>query len=81
VGLKAQRAEVLAQQAYESGTAASRRESLGQVSVALSYIQEETAAAIEDWRHFHAEALCDLLASSATRETVPDSNLPEVSRA
>lgn len=66
IGIKAQKAELLAQSAYEKGNASIRREGLGQVSVALSYIQEETAAAIEDWNHIHADALRDLLRPTAT---------------
>lgn len=53
-------AESLAQEAFESGTAGSRRDALGKVSVHLSYLQEQSIQAAETWHSVHTEALKDL---------------------
>lgn len=54
---RAQGAEEIAQVAFETGTAAERRQALGTVSVHLSYLAEGAVNAIGDWREFHERAV------------------------
>jgi hypothetical protein len=53
--------ESLAQSAYESDSDKDQlREAMGQISVALSFIKEDTLDAIYDWHEFHRDALREL---------------------
>jgi hypothetical protein len=57
IGVKIQVAELKAQASYERGTAQERRETLGLLSVTMSYLQEETRHALEDWRNLDPEVV------------------------
>jgi hypothetical protein len=57
---RADQAEALAQEAFDSGTSSSRRDVLGRVSVHLSYLQESSIQAAEVWYRVHTDALRDL---------------------
>jgi hypothetical protein len=57
IGVKIQVAELKAQTAYERGTAQERRETLGLLSVTMSYLQEEARHALEDWRNLDPEVV------------------------
>lgn len=59
---RAQRAEHLAQEAFEQGGVAELRRAMGQVSVHLSYLAEGAVEAIADWHEFHGRALEGLVA-------------------
>jgi hypothetical protein len=61
IGLKIRLAELKAQAAYEQGTPQIRREALGILSVTMSYLQEETRHAVEDWQNLNPEAVETLI--------------------
>jgi hypothetical protein len=48
------------EQQFDTGNTESRRRTLGETSVALSFIEEDVTNSIFDWYEFHAEALRDL---------------------
>jgi hypothetical protein len=69
IGVKIQVAEVKAQVALECGTAQQRRETLGLLSVMMSFLQEETRHALEDWRNLDPEVV-DKMAQVSDRSGV-----------
>lgn len=58
-----------AQSAFESGNSKMLRDTMGAVSVHLSYIQEDALAAVQDWAEFHAIALQDVIEEAASNGT------------
>jgi hypothetical protein len=57
IGLKAQEAEEQAQNALEAGSTQSQRAALGTLSIAMSGLQEQTRATIEDFRSLVPETV------------------------
>lgn len=57
IGVKIRLAETRAQSAYESGTGQQRKEVLGLLSVTMSYLQDETRHALEDWENLDPETV------------------------
>jgi hypothetical protein len=71
IGVKIRLAELRAQTAYEQGTPQVRREALGILSVTMSYLQEETRHAVEDWNNLNPEAVGSLLSQHSRVSEVP----------
>lgn len=57
IGVKIRLAELRAQVAYEEGTPQARKETLGVLSVTMSFLQEETRHALEDWKNLDPETV------------------------
>jgi len=61
LGLRAQKARLLAEESFAYGSPESRHLALGQLSVYLSEIEEGAALAAESWADFHADAVADII--------------------
>jgi hypothetical protein len=61
LGLRAQKARLLAEESFDYGTADARRQVLGQLSVYLSEIEEGATLAAESWADFHADAVAEII--------------------
>jgi hypothetical protein len=61
IGLRAQRAEEIANVARESRNLVECREALGQISLLLSYVQEDAGDMVSDWKHFHPHTVQGIL--------------------
>jgi Na+/phosphate symporter len=58
--LKAQAAAQISEVAFDQETTHSRRVALGQLSVILSFLQDETADAIRDWNNLYPDLIVQL---------------------
>lgn len=58
--LKAQAAAEISEKAFDHETTHSRRIALGQLSVILSFLQDETADAIRDWNNLYPDLIVEL---------------------
>lgn len=54
---RAKRARLRAERAFEQETGARLKTSVGQLSVELSFIEEDAAASAQDWALFHPDAI------------------------
>src|SRR5262249_45640914 len=68
LGLRAQKARKLAEESFDFGTAETRHNALGQLSVYLSEIEEGASLAAQSWADFHADAVADILKSAEETE-------------
>ncbi len=65
---RTKRARLQAQEAFEVPSAAKSKLSLGQLSTALSYIEEEVGMAANDWALFHPDAIALLAEENQKQE-------------
>jgi hypothetical protein len=68
LGDRAQKARLLAEQSFESGTSATRYQVLGQLSVYLSEIEEGASLAAQSWADFHPDAVADMIKNARKLE-------------
>lgn len=60
LAVRAREAKLVAEAAYEQGSAADSKKLMGKLSSEMSYLEESAVQAIEDWREFHKDALADI---------------------
>lgn len=60
LAVRARDAKLVAEAAYEQGSAAGSKKLMGKLSSEMSYLEEGAVQAIEDWREFHKDALADI---------------------
>lgn len=68
LGLRAQKARLLAEESFEFGTASTRYQALGQLSVYLSEIEDGASLAAQSWADFHADAVAEIIKSAKEAE-------------